>query len=163
MNDNSETEQEPHLKVPEISISEPKTPIYIPKEWALNYLKEEFQQVQSRRQAGIEKIQGVKKDSFEQAEKYHAILTHYHKARRIHEIAEVAVFRGVAIAVVSFVVIGATSVFNWIWKRRNRSSIRNTWKPNSKEESHGEAGQALEGERAVTSRKLHSRDWQVNN
>jgi len=110
------------LKVPETSISESKSPIiYLSKEAAFGYVKEELQKVDNVRKAGIKEIEEVICDAGKKADNNYASLGRFKKAQEQHQLAEEVLFIGVVAALSGFVTYSAHSLFQWLYKRLKKS------------------------------------------
>jgi hypothetical protein len=147
------------LEVPSISISEPKRPIYVTKEDALEYVKNELAMVKDYRKTSFEKMEESKKISQEKAANYHVTLDYLENAQRKHEIAENVMFAAAMTTLASFIVYGGHRLFRWVSRRREQTHGRTDDMDHDSqmEEEEGLQEDAFPG----TSRRLHSRDWRM--
>jgi hypothetical protein len=151
------------LKVPKASISEPKERIFLSKEVAFSQLKEDLQNVENIRKAGIKEIEEVIRDASEKIDNNYASLERFRKAQKKHEIAELLLFVGVVSALSGFAAYSASSLFQWLYKRlRKASSKKNFNDGGNTRDLDTEGTEGLQGDDVkIRSRRLHSRDWQI--
>jgi hypothetical protein len=151
------------LKVPGVSISEPKGHIFLSKEVAFNHLKEKLQKVENIRKAGIKEIEEVIHDAKEKIDNNYASLEHFQKAQKKHELVELVLFVGVVSALSGFAAYSASSLFQWVYKRLRKASIKKNFNDEGNaRDLDTEGTEDLQGDDfKIRSRRLHTRDWQV--
>jgi len=148
------------LKVSAIHISEPKTPIYVSKEAAFNYVKQELQEVENVRKAGIEEIETAIWDASQNADNHYATLDQLSKAHKKHEVVKLVVFVGVVGALSGF---AAHSFFQWFFRKLMKTLGKKKLNDGASEiKLDREGGEDLQGDNLkIRSGRLHSRNWQV--
>lgn len=145
------------LEVPLISVSEPKRPIYVTKEDALEYVKNELAIVKEYRKSSFKKMEESKKSSREKAANYHVTLDYLESAQRKHEIAENVMFVAALTSLASFIVYGGHRLFRWVSRRREQTHGRTD---DMDHDSQMEEEESLQEDAfSRTSKRLHSRDW----
>jgi len=162
MSDNSDPVQTvPDVNASVIYISEPKTPIYVSKETAFSYVKEELQKVEIFRKAGIEEIERAIRDASQNADNHYVTLDHLNQNQKKRQMLGPVVFAGVASALSSFI---AHTLIHWVLKIEfKKNSSKETLNEGGNEvKLDGEGAKDLQGDNLrIRSRRLYCRNWQV--